>query len=65
MIYEAEIIDGTVVRVLCSPVVGSCAANFGGTWVQTFKNGQRGKYAGIGDIYDPVTDTFTSPEPQE
>jgi len=33
-----------------------------GTWVQTSYNGNiRGKYAGIGDIYDSVADVFVSP----
>ena len=36
--------------------------NLGGTWVQTSYNANfRGKYAGVGDIYDPITDTFISP----
>lgn len=40
-----------------------CEELFGGTWVQTSYNGNfRGKYAGTGDIYDPVTDEFKSPE---
>lgn len=37
-----------------------------GTWIQTSYNANiRDKYAGIGDIYDPVADIFKSPEPQE
>ncbi len=36
----------------------------GGRWIQTSYNGKiRGKYAGIGDIYDPKKDLFISPEP--
>ena len=36
-----------------------CAELFGGTWVQTSYNRNfRGKYAGAGDIYDPVADEF-------
>jgi hypothetical protein len=39
-----------------------CADTFGGKWVQTSYNGNfRGKYAGSGDIYDPVEDVFKSP----
>jgi hypothetical protein len=31
----------------------------GGTWIQTsYNNNFRGKYAGIGDTYDPVEDVF-------
>ena len=33
----------------------------GGTWVQTSYNGNmRGKYAGIGDKYDPIADEFVA-----
>lgn len=34
----------------------------GGTWKQTSYNGNiRGKYAGVGDIYDEVNDEFYTP----
>lgn len=34
----------------------------GGTWIQTSYNAKiRGKFAGIGDTYDPQTDTFIAP----
>ena len=34
----------------------------GGTWIQTSYNENfRGKYAGIGDTYDPVQDVFITP----
>lgn len=34
----------------------------GGTWIQTSYNANfRGKYAGIGDTYDPVQDIFITP----
>ena len=40
-----------------------CEEHFGGTWVQTSYNANfRGKYAGAGDIYDPVADEFKAPE---
>jgi len=40
-----------------------CADLFGGEWKQTSYNGNfRGKYAGIGMIYDPVEDVFKSQE---
>jgi hypothetical protein len=36
----------------------------GGVWKQTSYNANfRGKYAGIGDVYDAETDTFVSPTP--
>ena len=39
-----------------------CNRLLGGNWVQTSYNGNfRGKYAGIGDIYDPVLDVFVLP----
>jgi hypothetical protein len=39
-----------------------CNRLLGGTWVQTSYNGNfRGKYAGIGDTYDPVLDVFVLP----
>jgi hypothetical protein len=32
---------------------------FGGTWIQTSYNSKiRGKFAGIGDSYDPIKDEF-------
>lgn len=35
----------------------------GGTWIQTSYNSNfRGKYAGIGDIYDEELDIFKTPE---
>lgn len=36
----------------------------GGTWIQTSYNANfRGKYAGVGDIYDSANDIFVAPEP--
>ena len=33
--------------------------NLGGTWVKTsYNNKIRGKYAGVGDVYDSVKDIF-------
>lgn len=38
----------------------------GGRWIQTSYNGNiRGKFAGIGDLYDPVADVFLSPPVEE
>jgi hypothetical protein len=38
--------------------------NLGGTWIQTSYNGNiRGKFAGMGDIYDEVNDEFYTPAP--
>ena len=34
----------------------------GGRWIQTsYNNNIRGKFAGIGDTYDPVADVFVAP----
>ena len=39
-----------------------CISLFGGTWIQTSFNANiRGKYAGIGDTYDPIADVFVTP----
>ena len=38
----------------------------GGRWIQTSYNANfRGKYAGIGDIYDEENDVFLSPQIEE
>ena len=34
--------------------------SIGGTWAETFMDSDK-KYAGIGDIYDAATNTFTAP----
>lgn len=40
--------------------------NLGGTWIKTSYNATiRGKFAGIGDIYDAVNDVFILPKPEE
>ena len=40
-----------------------CVDTFSGEWKQTSYNATfRGKYAGSGDIYDPVEDVFKSQE---
>ncbi len=43
-----------------------CEELFGGTWVQTsYNNNFRGRYAGIGMVYDPIADEFKAEEPEE
>jgi len=38
-----------------------CHDLLGGKWIKTSYNANiRGKYAGIGDMYDPIKDEFTS-----
>lgn len=67
MAHVAQIIDGKVAQVI---VVDNaiedpeqwCIDRFGGQWVQTSYSGRiRGKFAGIGDTYDPVRDEFIAP----
>lgn len=46
--------------------IAFCKSLFGEDtkWVQTsYNNKIRGKYAGIGDTYDPAKDIFIAPEP--
>lgn len=39
--------------------------NLGGRWIKTSYNANiRGKFAGVGDIYDEVNDIFYTPEPE-
>jgi hypothetical protein len=41
--------------------IASCGIT--GRWLQTSYHANfRGKYAGIGDVYDPASDTFVAPE---
>lgn len=43
-----------------------CEELFGGKWIQTSYNGNfRGRYAGVGMIYDPVADEFIAPVTEE
>ncbi len=43
-----------------------CFRLLGGNWIQTSYNSNfRGKYAGIGDTYDPINDVFVSPITEE
>lgn len=62
MIYAAEIVNDVVHRVV---VVESMqfAQSLGGTWLQTYKNGTRKHFAGIGFAYDAGLDAFIPPSP--
>ncbi len=74
MAHFALIKNGTVAEVI---VVGNddapdeatgqafiASIGLAGEWKQTSYNANfRGKYAGIGDIYDAVNDVFVSPTP--
>ena len=66
--------DGTVERVIVIPfaddddtkVTAYCnGIGLDGTWIDTSYTGsRRGKYAAIGDRYDPELDEFIAPEPE-
>ena len=73
MAHFAKIENGIVTTVL---VVDDKHETYGqeylnglgleGTWIQTsYNNSFRGKFAGIGDIYDEVNDIFISPTTEE
>jgi hypothetical protein len=72
----AKIENNTVTQVIVVPfmedwtdaaVTAYCnGIGLDGTWLRTSYTGDmRGKYAGIGDTYDPETDAFVSPVPAE
>jgi hypothetical protein len=60
MAHFAEInTDNKVLRVIVADTKEWCEENLSGTWVQTSYNATFGnKFAGIGDTYDAVTNTF-------
>ena len=55
----------TVLRVIVSDTLEWVTNNLGGTWVETFKDGQRVRLAGIGFTYDADRDAFIPPKPFE
>lgn len=72
MAHFAEVVDGTVTRVIVADTKEWCEANLGGTWVQTSYNTIGGvhtlggtplhkNYAGIGYSWDGTG--FASPQP--
>ena len=71
--HAARIKDGIVREVIVIPymddddakVTAYCnGIGLAGTWIDTsYAGSRRGKYAGVGDLYDEATDTFISPEP--
>ncbi len=74
MAHFASIVNGVVAQVIVvsnddAPTEAAGQAfiaslGLAGEWKQTSYNGNfRGKYAGIGDIYDAVNDVFVSPTP--
>ena len=68
MAHFAKIEDGIVTQVVVTdndfPNEGYnwLIETFGGTWIQTSYNARiRGKFAGIGDIYNSELDQFIAP----
>jgi hypothetical protein len=72
MAHFAEVIDGTVTRVIVADTKEWCEANLGGTWVQTSYNTTGNvhtlggtplhkNYAGIGYSWDGTG--FAAPQP--
>jgi hypothetical protein len=72
MAHFAEVVDGVVERVIVADSKEWCAANLGGTWVQTSYNTKGGvhtlggtplhkNYAGIGYTFDGTG--FAAPQP--
>ena len=72
MAHAAKIENGVVTQVIVIPnledesdpsVKAYCnSIGLHGDWVRTSYNANiRGKYAGIGDVFDPVNDVFVSP----
>lgn len=69
--HAAKIEDGVVRQVIVIPYMDDDDAKITaycngiglpGTWIDTsYVGARRGKYAGVGDSYDPVLDVFVSP----
>lgn len=69
--HAAEIVNGIVARVIVIPYMDDDDAKITaycngiglpGTWIDTsFLGARRGKFATIGDRYDPELDEFVSP----
>lgn len=72
MAHFAKIEDGIVTQVIVTdneyPNEGYdwLVETFGGVWIKTSYNASiRGKFAGIGDLYDPELDVFVAPTIEE
>lgn len=61
--YFAELQNNIVQRVVSSETKEWCETALGGEWVQTYYSTQGKNYAGIGFIYYPEKDNFSSPQP--
>lgn len=61
--YFAELKNNIVQRVVSASDKEWCENNLGGEWVQTYYDTQGKNYAGIGYIYYPEVDNFSTPKP--
>jgi hypothetical protein len=59
----AEIKNYIVQRIIVADSVEWCIDTFGGEWVRTYYNTTGHNFAGIGFIYYPDKDNFSSPQP--
>ena len=56
---------GLVLKVVVADSLEWVVENIGGNWVETFKDGTRFNFAGIGYTYDSTRDAFIPPKPHE
>lgn len=71
--HAAKIENGVVTQVIVIPfcndddteITDYCnSIGLEGTWIDTsYMGSRRGKYAGIGDIFDEVNNIFVAPQP--
>ena len=59
--YFAQVTNNIVtdVHVVTQEFIDANPERYPGTWVETFYNAPNKTYAGIGYIYDPITNDFT------
>jgi hypothetical protein len=55
--------NNVVVRAVVADSAEWLTDNLGGTWVETFDDGTRGRMASIGFFYDDELDAFYAPSP--
>ena len=61
--YFAQITNNIVtdVHVVTQEFIDANPERYTGTWIETFYSAPNKTYAGIGYIYDPITNDFTEP----
>lgn len=55
--------NNVVLRAIVADSIEWVTENLGGTWVETFDDGTRGRLASIGFIYDQELNAFYAPSP--